>query len=685
MAERTGLAPSRPERTRPRGGHRLDVQGMRAVAVLAVLVFHAGVAMPGGFVGVDVFFVISGFVITAMLMREFEQHGRIRLKRFYLRRFKRLFPALALTVAVTLVATVWILSPGQYQEIAAMTGLGAILLSANFVIMSTSGGYFDAKAELNPLLHVWSLSVEEQFYLVFPAILIGAVAWGARRRGATRPTSPARHALRAVVVISLISLVPTVVNTVATGWAPLTGFYSPLPRVWEFGAGALLALVPHAGLLRTRAQTLALALAGAALLAVSFVVIDETMAWPGPATLLPVLGTMALIAAGSSAQPNPVNRLLATRPMTLVGDWSYSLYLWHWAPVVFAQMLWPNNGGAKLLAVALSVVPAVASYYLLEDPIRRAPGLTGIRFVRLAAATALVPVVVAAALFAGAARHWDSPAVAAFVTQVEEEHIGKESGCDGRTPLGGHGTDCAWNLEADGAPVYLVGDSSMDHFTDGWIEAGREAGRPVFSATASACPFLLDVTIRDVRHDQSLDDDCHAYVTDSLAYLEDAPKGTVVIANSQHYAFQREVGLGPDAGDPEGDFETKLQATREGLEAGVRRIRELGHQVVVIQGTPLWIGDNHWESRECTTLAVLRQECGRQMTLAEGDEQQGRARGVVEEVAARTGAVVWDSWMELCEEGVCSTHDGLYPRFRDGLHITVEQSKRLGPSFARLL
>ncbi|GAB3816135.1 acyltransferase family protein [Tessaracoccus terricola] len=681
MAERTGPAPSRPETAR--SGHRLDVQGMRAVAVLAVLVFHAGLALPGGFVGVDIFFVISGFVITAMLMREFEQHGRIRLKRFYLRRFKRLFPALALTVAVTLLATVLILSPGQYQEIAALTGLGGILLSSNFVIMGTSGGYFGAKAELNPLLHVWSLSVEEQFYLVFPAILIGAVAWGARRRSG--PTSHARPALTAVLVMSALSLGLVVVNTVATGVPALTGFYSPLPRVWEFGAGALLALVPHAQVLRTRFQTVMIALAGAGLLAISFVVIDETMAWPGPAMLLPVLGTMALIGAGSAPHANPVTWLLGTRPMTLVGDWSYSLYLWHWAPVVFAQMLWPNNSTAKLVAVALSVTPAVASYYLLENPIRKAPGLTGARFVRLAAVTALVPAAVSGALYAGAANNWGSDAVAAFVARVEPQHIGMESGCDGRTPLGGHGTDCAWNLEADGAPVYLVGDSSMDHFTDGWIEAGREAGRPVFSATASACPFLLDVTIRDVRHDQSLDDDCHSYVTDSLDYLADAPQGTVVIANSQHYPFQREVGLGPGDGDPEGDFETKLQATREGLEAAVAQIRELGHQVVIIQGTPLWIGANHWESRECTTLAVLRQECGQQMTLAEGDEQQGRARGVVEEVAAHTGATVWDSWMELCEEGVCSTHDGLYPRFRDGLHITVEQSRLLGPSFARLL
>ena len=160
---------------RDSGNRRPDIQGLRAIAVLMVVAFHAGLPVPGGFVGVDVFFVISGFVITAMLHRELTAAGRIRFGAFYIRRFKRLTPALALMVAVTMVISVLVLSPFGVQQTAAKTAVGAMLLVANFVIPILTGGYFAAPAGTNPLLHTWSLSVEEQFYLGFPAIL--AVGW----------------------------------------------------------------------------------------------------------------------------------------------------------------------------------------------------------------------------------------------------------------------------------------------------------------------------------------------------------------------------------------------------------------------------------------------------------------------------------------------------------------------------
>ena len=147
---------------------RRDIQGLRAVAVLLVVFFHAGLPLPGGFVGVDVFFVISGFVITGMLAREFERSGRIKFREFYARRFKRLTPALALMVTVTVLLSAVIASPLGAQQVTAQTAIGAMLLAANVVIALTTGGYFDAAADTNPLLNTWSLSVEEQFYLFFP-------------------------------------------------------------------------------------------------------------------------------------------------------------------------------------------------------------------------------------------------------------------------------------------------------------------------------------------------------------------------------------------------------------------------------------------------------------------------------------------------------------------------------------
>ena len=158
---------------------RRDIQGLRAIAVLVVVAFHAGLPMPGGFVGVDVFFVISGYVIATMLQREWQATGRVDFVRFYVRRFKRLTPALALTVLVTMLVSAFVLSPLGSQQAAGQTALGALFLSANAVIATITGGYFDAPAEGNPLLNMWSLSVEEQFYLIFPLLL--AVAWRRRR------------------------------------------------------------------------------------------------------------------------------------------------------------------------------------------------------------------------------------------------------------------------------------------------------------------------------------------------------------------------------------------------------------------------------------------------------------------------------------------------------------------------
>ncbi|WP_219107820.1 acyltransferase, partial [Austwickia sp. TVS 96-490-7B] len=182
---------------------RPDIQGLRAIAVGLVIVYHAGLPVPGGFVGVDVFFVISGFVITAMLIREIETQGRVRFARFYLRRFRRLTPALALMLSVTLVMSAVALGPFGAQAVAAQTALGAVLLVANGVIAVTTGGYFDAPAESNPLLHTWSLSVEEQFYLFFPAVLsLAWVGWHATRGRGRRHGGRSR----AVLVVAGVGL-----------------------------------------------------------------------------------------------------------------------------------------------------------------------------------------------------------------------------------------------------------------------------------------------------------------------------------------------------------------------------------------------------------------------------------------------------------------------------------------------
>lgn len=384
----------------PANTRRGDIQGLRAIAVLSVIAYHAHLPVPGGFTGVDVFFVISGFVITAMLGREWQTHGRIRLGRFYLRRFKRLTPALAVMTAVTLGLATLIVSPLGPQQIAGKTAIGAMAFVANIVIAHTTGSYFDDAADVNPFLHTWSLSVEEQFYMFFPALL--AAVWiMARRRFHVVP-------LVALWLVTLGSFTAAVAGSLhgVSGGREIIGFYSTFSRAWEFGVGALIAAASPRLARMSSAVLATAALAGGAALLAGFALIRGTTPFPGVWALLPVVGTALLIIGGFDSPRSPVTRALSRRPMTLIGDWSYSLYLWHWPFIVFATMLWPLTPWAAPAAAAASFVPAIASYHLVEEPLRRSGWSFGVRRIAVIATVFAVPVVAGVAVISVADRYW---------------------------------------------------------------------------------------------------------------------------------------------------------------------------------------------------------------------------------------------------------------------------------------
>lgn len=369
---------------------RPDIQGLRAVAVLLVAFFHGGLPVPGGFVGVDVFFVISGFVITGMIYRERSATGSFRLGHFYFRRFKRLTPALALTVAVTMVLSFCLMSPFEVQQKAASAGAAAMLLVANFEIARSTGDYFAQPAKVNPMLHTWSLSVEEQFYLVFPTLLL--IGWALSKRGTGRSQLT-------ILLVSTVSAISFWLAVAKPGGQTatqmnITGFYSPFTRAWEFAVGALLALALTSRAFRSDKLAELLAWLGVALLVVSAAKIDEATPFPSTWTLLPVSGTLLLIAAGTQHKTS-IGRLLTLPPVVKLGDWSYSIYLWHWPLDVFAVQLWPESSYATVLATILAILIAAASYRWVEQPIRRLPPLNRARSSALIAAVVIPPVLLA--------------------------------------------------------------------------------------------------------------------------------------------------------------------------------------------------------------------------------------------------------------------------------------------------
>lgn len=657
---------------------RDDIQGLRALAVLSVMVFHATNLLPGGFVGVDIFFVISGCVITLMLAREHANQGRISLARFYVRRFKRLTPALALVVSVTLVGSALILSPIDAQQTTVSTARGALLLVANFVIMRITGGYFGEAAEVNPLLHTWSLSVEEQFYLLFPALL--TASWVLARRRGRWVIAP----FAAVATAGAISFVITLLDS--SGWLHpsfpemLVGFYGPATRVWEFAVGSLLALGSHR--FAALPGRLATALAGgglAGLLASGWLITSKTT-FPGPWTLLPVLAAGLLLMAGFTS--NPISRLLASAPMVRVGDLSYSLYLWHWPLIVFASLLWPGSRLAPIVAVTLSCLPAWASYRFLEQPVR-ALQLTGRQLIRLIALTLLPPFVLAA-LVGWAARHdyW-SDTVTGYRTAIDTPHEGSSSGCAdnalSRTDA------CTWNRDLDGTPIYLVGDSNGDHFSEAMIEAGRSLGRPVQITTQIGCTYL-DVHLTSVK--PWVATRCNSHVELLTDRLLNSRPGTVVIANSYLWWNQSSgITVGLTEGDVTSDPTKRLAVLEAGLERTVLTLQQAGHQIIVVQPVPQWGDDADsltWAG--CSVLRMLGDGCRQSFRVDEARQRQGAIWTVLNRGAGSTGATLLDVSGEVCPDETCeSVSPGGMVRYRDGTHLSVAQSQALAASFRRAL
>ena len=339
--------------------YRADIDGLRAVAVLAVVLNHLSSALlPGGFVGVDVFFVISGYLITRIISQEIEQ-GRFTFARFYQRRARRIFPALFAMLALTLGAGYALLLPSDY--IAALrAALATLLFASNVLLWRQQSGYFDdTESKLDPLLHTWSLAVEEQFYLLFPIFLLICYRYWRKRM------------VWIVLACALVSLAGAAVVVKDNRTAAF--FLSPF-RAWELLAGSLLA---YGALPAIGSRLLREALAAGGLIAIvlaCFFYRDATV-FPGLTALAPVLGAAAVIHAGSSG-PTLAGRLLQWRPVVYVGLISYSLYLWHWPLIVLTQYANGMEPLARLwpLLLLASLALASASYHFIEQPFRRSAG-----------------------------------------------------------------------------------------------------------------------------------------------------------------------------------------------------------------------------------------------------------------------------------------------------------------------
>jgi peptidoglycan/LPS O-acetylase OafA/YrhL len=364
----TSVGPS-TKKPRRRSSFRPDIQGLRAVAVVAVVLDHLFHWPVGGFVGVDIFFVISGYLITGLLIREWKRSGTISFVDFYRRRIKRILPASLLVIAVTLLVAKFLFAGPRWQELK-WDALFSTLFSANWRFLATGSDYFQADGPVSPLRHYWSLAVEEQYYFVWPWLLLGVLI--VARAVAKRSSGPMRAAATVIAVITVVSFLWALFET---GTNPTAAYYDTAARVWELGVGALIAFGEPLWTRISDGMRPWLANLGLLGLVAAVFLVQPSPGFPAPAGLLPVLSTGIIIVAGAAGDhryiaplTNPVSRYL--------GDISFSLYLWHFPVIIFLGILLPHDWFYYVAALALMLVLSAYSYRLVEDPIRKSNWLT---------------------------------------------------------------------------------------------------------------------------------------------------------------------------------------------------------------------------------------------------------------------------------------------------------------------
>jgi peptidoglycan/LPS O-acetylase OafA/YrhL len=657
---------------------RQDIQGLRAIAVIAVVGFHAGLPLTGGFLGVDIFFAISGFVITTMLYREWRLTGKIRLGRFYLRRLKRLTPALALVVTVTLVASILFIYPFQAQIAAAQTGAGAMLFIANLVIANTSGGYFDAPAASNPLLNTWSLSVEDQFYLIFPFTLL--IVWTLGRRF----SSLKLLALVSICILGCLSLLygwrgqqaadfvapdvlaaghPMLVTFIEhllrfppiqydNSW--LTGFYSPLTRAWEFAAGGFVALVLTRKKIKKHVTAQIFGFVGLGLLAFSFVAANEHQAEISWINVVSISGVICLLAAGSNqdwASSGP----LARRLWTQIGDRSYSIYLWHWPIIVFVSMTWPGKPLLIVCATIFSIFPALASYRWLENPIRRSTRITGIGIILITLICIVIPISVAAVVAAGAANSWG-------IKSVKESQKSRAiSGCVQIDSF-----SCVVNQAGKGRPIYLFGDSNAEHFAPAIEKAAQFSGSPMTVSTYPGCAFA------EVYSRQEL---CGKFYANAINIAMQEPDGTVFISMTS----RPWTGLTKSAPD---QYRPMIATLTGGLEKTITTLQGAGQNVVLVK--PMFRFEDPGTQVSIDQLPLWQLwggGHGKSVSRDEINPAQIEISTVYDHLSDKYGIPVVDITPYQCPRNQCNTFFRGIPINADMAHVSRDFSEAMTPLF----
>lgn len=645
-------------------GYRGDIEGLRAIAILLVVAAHAWVPwLAGGFVGVDVFFVLSGYLITGLLLREIDTTSHLRFANFYARRLRRLLPGLLLMLICTSALAVVLLAPAD-QVAQAMAAATASLWLSNIHFAFAKLDYFSPGAANNLFLHTWSLGVEEQFYLVWPALMVWALG---ARQGVGRIG-------RLKIVMFMIGGASLLACLRLTYTAPQMAFYMMPLRAWQFAAGALIWLYFGSSKIMDADQTAPAATAhttlrwlgwlGLALIVASGMWFDANVVYPGWRALLPTLGTAAVIAAGTRGVGLGVSRALSWRPLQALGRVSYSWYLWHWPVLLLGGALLPiENPLYRFGLVLFSLLLAIASYRLVESPIRRQAGWVVRPGVAVAAAVAFMLLANAMSISwsNAATNRVNDPTQRHYAMARIDAPVIYTMGCDDwfhsdRVRI------CAFGPEHAEHTAVLMGDSIGAQWFPAVARIFDRPGWRLLVLTKSSCP-MVDQTIfypligRDYVA-------CTTWRTHALEQVAALRPDIVVLGSAATYHLDQRQWV---------DGTTRLLKVISGA-AG---------QIYVLRGTPDlpfdgpsclssrgWLPWLRWRQNKCAAPAYSQQGKDVYQWLQQASQRFDNVTTL-------------DLNDALCPDGTCEAERGGKVVFRDSQHMTATFAESLSGELGR--
>jgi peptidoglycan/LPS O-acetylase OafA/YrhL len=681
-----------PQQRRP--SVRPEIQALRAVAVLLVVVAHLWPsALPGGFVGVDVFFAISGFLITSLLLREIDRTGRLSLSAFWARRARRILPAALVTLLFCAIATIVFVPLTYWQQFLAELRASTAYVQ-NWQLADSAVDYFAADDGPSPVQHFWSLSAEEQFYVVWPIVLLLAVGLTRARSVRVR-----RNAIvGAIGTLTAVSLAYSLYDTAAN---PSAAYFITPTRAWEFGLGGLLALLPVVERSPARLRA-ALSWGGLAAIAAAAVFYTEKTPFPGYAALLPVLGALAVISAGAPTRRWAPTRGMELPPVRYLGDVSYSVYLWHWpllifAPFVIDRALHPEAG---FVILALTILAAALSKLLVEDPVRLGSFFTmrGGRWTFAAAAAGTGVVLVVAG---GALSHMRVEVAAA--ERASQKILAAKPKCFGAaardprhpcsnprlryqvvpTPIAARKAPnhpckvierhddiqvCEFGAPKEGAKATMavIGDSHASHWRPSLDFVARKKGWHAYNVTHTSCPFSQGV--RDIP--EPTRSGCQRWKGDVLKWFSQHPEVSHV------FAAQLSGGAGIRTSRSD-----KYAAEVEGYLKAWKTLPRTVKRITVIRDTPKMRGDTDTCVQQAMSAHRRAGPACAQPRSAALDRDP--AVTAAHKRTDRVGYV--DLTRYLCDSRQCFPVIGGALVYKDATHITSIYGRTLGPYLLRAL